>query len=338
MLSWSETSPSVNHLYNNVCRSKREYVQGCGSASGAHFETFLWRAQHDLPWAVKFQRAHRLSNDLNWFRLECVHAKRSRYKRDMRTTVFGIAIDVVSLAMAAERIVMWLYEDAIGRVVITPNLDHAVQFGKNPALRHAYEKAALVVADGAPLVWASRLGGGAELPERVAGSDLAPLVLKLGASRGVSVFLLGAGPGVAERARAQIETIYPGVQVIGVESPPFGFEKDLAYCRALAQRLSALRPQLLLVGLGAPKQELWATEYAGQLGAKVILCVGATIDFLAGEIPRAPLWMQRRGLEWLYRASTQPGRLVPRYARNAWYLPGLLWQQSQSAKGSPQKR
>lgn len=239
-----------------------------------------------------------------------------------------MSVDVLRAQEAAERILTWFAESTIGRVVVTPNLDHAVQFRTHAGLRRAYAKAALVLADGAPLVWASRLGGDLRLPERVTGSDLTPTLLRLGASRGVTVFLLGAGPGVGERARAEILRRWPGIQVLGVESPPFGFEKDPEYCQALAARIAAVGPQLLIVGLGAPKQELWATEYADQLGAKVILCVGATIDFLAGEVVRAPLWMQKCGLEWLYRASTDPARLVPRYARNAWSLPGLLLRQA----------
>ena len=201
--------------------------------------------------------------------------------------------------------------------------------------------ASLVRADGAPVVWAARLLRKA-LPERVAGSDLTPAILRrasLGRRPGqmprrpLRLFLLGAGPGVGERARKNIEQCWPGVNVTGVYSPPLGFEKSPEENRRILAAVATAKPDLLIVGLGAPKQELWVRQYAEQIDAKVALCVGATIDFLAGERRRAPAWMQRSGLEWLHRLASEPQRLASRDLRDALIFPRLVWQDWRSAGG-----
>jgi N-acetylglucosaminyldiphosphoundecaprenol N-acetyl-beta-D-mannosaminyltransferase len=243
------------------------------------------------------------------------------------TRVLGIDIDVVNMQVAVERILTWVREAAPCRYVVTPNLDHAVLYRSSAALRSAYSGAALVVADGAPLVWASRLSV-KPLPERVTGSDLTP-ALFAAAQRtdGLRVFLLGAGPGIAERAASRIEADYPSVRVVGTYSPPPGFEHDTEECGRILERIDAAKAQVLVVGLGAPKQELWVHAHADRLPVSVALCAGATIDFLAGERSRAPRWMQRMGLEWVYRAASDPRRLIPRYSRDAFSLPFLLLSQ-----------
>jgi N-acetylglucosaminyldiphosphoundecaprenol N-acetyl-beta-D-mannosaminyltransferase len=209
---------------------------------------------------------------------------------------------------------------------VTPNVDHAVLFQTNDRLRSAYASAALVLADGAPVVLASRILG-RELPERVAGSDLVPaLFARANAEFPLKVFLLGAAPGVADRAAAAIERRWPCITVVGTLSPPLGFERDADENERILATVAAAAPDVVLVGLGAPKQELWVHAYADRLQAKVALCIGATIDFLAGEKRRAPLWMRRVGLEWLHRLSTEPRRLAMRYLRDAWIFPQLVWR------------
>ncbi len=239
-----------------------------------------------------------------------------------KRSLFGFRFDKCTLPEAVELILDLIDADECGHYIVTPNLDHAVLLHNQPELADVYTSAALVVADGFPIIWASKWLGEA-LPERVAGSDLVPAVLKA-ARRRMSVYLLGAPPGVAQKAAANIERAYPKVQVVGVQSPPVGFEKKPHSNEEAVAAVARTRPDVLVLGLGAPKQELWAHRERGRLQAKVILCAGATIDFLAGERRRAPGWSQRYGLEWAFRALSEPRRLIPRYARDAVTFPKLL--------------
>jgi N-acetylglucosaminyldiphosphoundecaprenol N-acetyl-beta-D-mannosaminyltransferase len=132
---------------------------------------------------------------------------------------------------------------------------------------------------------------------------------------------------VSERAARRIAVAWPSVDVVGCYSPPPGFEGDAAETAKILGLVASAAPDVLIVGLGAPKQELWVHRHHGQLQAKVALCVGATIDFLAGEKSRSPVWMRRAGLEWAHRMLTEPRRLAGRYARDAWVFPGLVWRE-----------
>lgn len=241
--------------------------------------------------------------------------------------LFGMQIHRLTLDQAAKQVLTWASSESQGacKYVVTPNVDHAVMFQERPDLRAAYSDASLVLADGAPIVAAARLLGRA-LPERVAGSDLAPRLFDLAQSDGapLTVFLLGAAPGVAARAAKRIEAHWPRVRVVGVSSPPLGFDNDPAICDALLAEVAAAKPDVLLLGLGAPKQELWIHKHAPRIQAKTALCIGATIDFLAGERQRAPRWMQQTGTEWLHRLASEPKRLAKRYARDARIFPMLV--------------
>jgi N-acetylglucosaminyldiphosphoundecaprenol N-acetyl-beta-D-mannosaminyltransferase len=247
--------------------------------------------------------------------------------------LFGMTIDRLDLAQATERVVEWALDGSASgpcRYVVTPNVDHAVMYQHDSRLREAYREASMVVADGAPLIAVSRLLR-KPLPERVAGSDLTPAALAAASAVAVKsgrllrLFLLGAGPGVADRAAKRIGERWPGVETVGVYCPPLGFEKDDAENERILAAVAAAKPDLLLVGLGAPKQELWVHRFHGRLAARVALCAGATIDFLAGEKQRSPRWMQRAGLEWAHRLASEPRRLAKRYARDAWIFPQLVW-------------
>ncbi len=249
--------------------------------------------------------------------------------------LLGIAVDPLDLGAAVERVLGWAAQDRGPecRFVVTPNVNHLVMLERHAGLREAYRHAALVVVDGAPLVWSARLLG-SPLPGRVAGSDLVPSLLAAAGRRGpLSVYLLGAAPGVGERAAANIGVQYPGVRVVGTYSPPLGFQDDPAENSAILARIAAAAPDVLVLGLGAPKQEVWADQHRGAIAAKVALCVGATIDFLAGVQPRAPVWMRRTGLEWAFRVGQEPRRLAGRYLRDGARFPGLVlraWQRSRA--------
>ena len=226
--------------------------------------------------------------------------------------------------------------DRLCRYVVTPNLDHAIQFAKDDALQDAYRCASLVVADGWPLVAASRAFA-EPLPERIPGSDLVPGLFRyLHQNRcGGTIFLLGAAPGVAEVAARRIEEEWPGVMVVGTCSPPIGFECNPIECQHIVKQINDCNPDILVVGLGAPKQELWLRRFHRDLSVGVAIAGGATIDFLAGRQIRAPRWIRKLQMEWSYRWITDPKRLTGRYVRNACSLPGLVikeWKTSRHRK------
>mgnify|MGYP003867176481 CR=1 FL=1 len=237
-------------------------------------------------------------------------------------------IDRLTLGDAVTRLSSWLADSPRPcRYVVTPNVDHAVLVQHHEGLRAAYQDASLVVADGMPVVWASRLLR-RPLPERVTGSDLVPaLYTSASNERPLRTYLLGAMPGVAERAAKNIAQRWPTVEVVGTYSPPFGFEHDAAENERILEKIAAVRPDVLIVGVGAPKQELWVHANRDRIDASLAICAGATIDFLAGEKRRAPGWMRRTGLEWLHRCATEPRRLLKRYLRDAAVFPGLLWRE-----------
>ncbi|MCX7396071.1 MAG: WecB/TagA/CpsF family glycosyltransferase [Planctomycetales bacterium] len=253
-----------------------------------------------------------------------------------RVSVFGIDIDRVTLDTAASRLTDWVERgDRTCRYVVTPNLDHVLLYQKNSALRQAYAKASLVVADGWPIVTASRMSG-KPLPERVAGSDLVPGVFSEIERRGEtrSVFLLGAAPGVADAAAAVIHSRWSNVNVIATYSPPLGFEHDPKETLKITNLINEKSPDVLVVGFGAPKQEVWLQRYHQQLNVSVALAGGATIDFLAGRQTRAPKWVRKLRLEWSHRLLTNPRRLAARYVRNAFSLPRLIIQEHLSQNAS----
>ncbi|MGI9484719.1 MAG: WecB/TagA/CpsF family glycosyltransferase [Geminicoccaceae bacterium] len=248
-----------------------------------------------------------------------------------RVDLFGVTIDAVSMDEAVRQVMSWIDEPfGTCRYVVTPNADHTVMLQEHEGLRDAYLDADMVLADGFPVILASRLLG-RRLPERVAGSDLVPaLFTAADQKRSLRTFLLGAAPGVADRAAERIETTWAGVEIVDTYSPPFGFEHDDVEQERILTRVRDANPDILVVGLGAPKQEVWVHKQRGEIKAPVVLCVGATIDFLAGERSRAPRWLQRIHLEWFYRMMGEPRRLFWRYARDAWVFPQLVWREWRS--------
>ena len=246
--------------------------------------------------------------------------------------LFGMQVSRNTMQQTVGTILEWCREPRreAARFIVTPNVDHAVLFQRRADVRAAYREASLVLADGAPLVWAARLLN-QPLPERVAGSDLVPQLFAF-AEVPLRVFLLGAEPGVAELAALRISHQCPNVRVVGTYSPPIGFENDFAENARIYQVVAEAAPDLLVVGFGAPKQEIWVHRHHHKLHAKVIICAGATIDFLAGHRRRSPVWMRRIGLEWLHRLCTEPRRLASRYLRDAWIFPQLIWRQWRGAR------
>lgn len=249
---------------------------------------------------------------------------------EKKINIFGVTINPLSMKEAVYYLSTWIkYAENNCKYVVTPNVNCVVLLSKNAAYRDAFEHASMVVADGKPVVLAARMFG-EKIPGTVTGSDLVPAIFQHfhdEAQQELKVYLLGALSGVAEKAALNIEQTYQHVKVTGYYSPPFGFENDSAECERICQKIAASNADFLLIGLGAPKQATWVKQYASKLPVKIAICAGATIDFLAGNKPRAPKWMSRIGIEWLYRMLSEPKRLVKRYASDALVFPRLLWKE-----------
>jgi N-acetylglucosaminyldiphosphoundecaprenol N-acetyl-beta-D-mannosaminyltransferase len=196
--------------------------------------------------------------------------------------------------------------------IVTPNTDHVVRYHRDPEFRRAVDGAWMRLADGMPVVWASRLLRN-PLPERVAGSDLLPELCELAARQGYSVFLLGGREGVARRAAEILKNRFRGLKVAGTYTPVEGFAQDLQDQEAALEAVNRVVPDILFVGVGSPAQELWVWRNWDRLRVRVAVCCGAALDYAAGTKPRAPHWMRRAGLEWLWRLVHEPRRLWRRY-------------------------
>lgn len=201
---------------------------------------------------------------------------------------------------------------------VTANLNYGMLCSKHPRLQAFTKRATLVLCDGMPIFWRSKLSQ-KPLPERVAGSDLIYLLSERCAAKKYRVYFYGAAEGVADAAATQLKKRYPGLIVAGVQCPPFHDSSSTAIQDQVA-RIKQARPDVLFVALGQPKGEYWIEDHLDELGVPLAIQLGASFDFVAGQAKRAPKWMQQTGLEWLYRAVKDPRRLVPRYWSNFVYL------------------
>lgn len=209
--------------------------------------------------------------------------------------------------------------------VVTPNVDHIVQVERGGELSKAYKEADLVLTDGKPLLWIAKWYG-TPIKEKISGSDLFPRLCDLAANRNYRMFFLGGAEGVAMKAASNLKVRYPGLQVSGTYSPPYGFEQDVCELEKIEQMIRNLNPQILVVGLGCPKQELFILHNRKNLNVPVSLGLGASLDFEAGNIKRAPRWMSECGLEWLYRIVQDPKRLIKRYLIDDRKIFSLAWK------------
>ncbi len=196
--------------------------------------------------------------------------------------------------------------------VVTPNVDHIVKLEDDREFVEVYKEADLILTDGMPLIWISKLKKN-PIIEKISGSDLFPEVCKLASKKGYKIFLLGAAEGVAAKAAENLISKYDKLNIVGTYSPSYGFEKDQLEIKKIIGMVNEANPDILAVGLGAPKQEKFLYMYRKQLNVPVSLAIGASIDFEAGNIKRAPEWMQRSGLEWAYRLGKEPKRMFKRY-------------------------
>ena len=239
-----------------------------------------------------------------------------------RREVLGIEFDAVNLEAAVDRVLTLAQTPGVD-LVLTPNVDHVVRAGRDPGFMTVCRAGSLVVADGLPVVWASRLLG-RPLPERVAGSDLMPRSAVAAARQGLRYYLLGGAPGDADRAAAVLATTAGADGCCGIDCPPLGFEQDPDYVAAMVARINAAAPNILYVGLGSPKQERLMMHLRDELATPVMMAVGVTFSFVAGTVKRAPRPFQRLGLEWFWRLACEPRRLWRRYADNLAVFPWLV--------------
>jgi N-acetylglucosaminyldiphosphoundecaprenol N-acetyl-beta-D-mannosaminyltransferase len=226
--------------------------------------------------------------------------------------IAGVRIDNHSFDSVVGSIVDHASNGRLAGYVVTPNAHHVVMFQKDARFRRIYEGALLSVPDGVPLLWAARLLG--ERPRgRVNGTDLFEALCAEAARCGLRVFLLGGRPGAAAAAAARLRERHQALEVCGTYAPPYGFENDPQECAAIVALINAARPHLLFVGLGAPKQEYWMHATCPELQVPVSLGIGVSFEFVGGVVRRAPVWMQRTGLEWFFRLVCEPRRLWRRY-------------------------
>jgi N-acetylglucosaminyldiphosphoundecaprenol N-acetyl-beta-D-mannosaminyltransferase len=231
---------------------------------------------------------------------------------DARRIELGpVPIDAVTREAALDRVEQ-LVRSRAGGAVFTPNVDHVVLAHEQERFRDAYARASLSLVDGMPLLWTARLFG-TPLPEKVSGSDFVQPLLERAADRGWRVYFLGGAPGVGELARERVLERLPALRVVGVDAPRIDLDETPEAREPVLARIRASKAEIVLVALGAPKQEIWIDEVRSALAPAVLLGVGASLDFLAGTLPRAPRWMSEAGLEWLYRLGREPRRLWRRY-------------------------
>lgn len=240
-----------------------------------------------------------------------------RSSRPQRVTIGELPVDVVDLEGALDEIER-LLRAGQGGTVFTPNVDHVVLGEQNLRFRAAYTAASLSLVDGMPVLWASRLLGW-PLPCKISGSDLVRPLLARAAKNGHRVYFLGGDPGVAALAKSTLERELPGLQIVGIDDPRIDVDH---VSEEMLQRIRDAKPDLVLVALGAPKQELFSHEQREALKPAVLIGIGASLDFIAGVRQRAPAWISSVGLEWLYRLGQEPRRLAGRYLLRD---PQFLW-------------
>ncbi|GAA2391129.1 WecB/TagA/CpsF family glycosyltransferase [Dactylosporangium salmoneum] len=241
------------------------------------------------------------------------------YTHTRRVPVGDLAVDPLTEGEVVARVLAAL-DEGRGGWIVTPNVDILRQVARDAALRATLGGADLVVADGAPLIWAARLAGRA-LPARVPGSDLIWSLSRGLAHRRGRVFVLGGAPSTdgepdgAHRAAARLADAFPGLRIAGAHCPPFGFDRSPRALRSVCARVIKAQPQMVYVGIGFPRQEHLIARLRDHLPGTWFLGCGAAVNFVAGDIRRARPALQRAGLEWLDRLAREPRRLARRYLR-----------------------
>jgi N-acetylglucosaminyldiphosphoundecaprenol N-acetyl-beta-D-mannosaminyltransferase len=251
--------------------------------------------------------------------------------------IAGTGISNITLPETITLFGEWIRTGQKKRVCVTP-VNCVVWAASDPVLQHIYNSADLVLCDGVPLIWASRFLGGARLRGRVTGLDLLPEFVRYCHENGHSMFFLGGSDITLQHVHNQLAASYPGIRVTGIFSPPYRQSFTKEENAEMVRLINAARPDILWVSLTAPKQDFWIAQVFEQLDVKIAIGIGGALEVLAGDISRAPRWMQKNGLEWLYRFLKEPKRLFRRYFIGApGIVPLLIRQKSQKSKVKSQK-
>jgi len=230
-----------------------------------------------------------------------------------RSNILGVGVSAINIAVAMQVMDQWIEARTPNYVCVT-GVHGVMESQSDPALRQIHNKAGLVTPDGMPLVWLSRVMGQHDV-DRVYGPDLMLAYCQHSVEKGYRHFLYGSSPAVLAQLESNLRRQFPGIMIVGVISPPFRAltaEED----QATVDEINGAAPDIVWVGLSTPKQELWMAAHVKRLDAPVLVGVGAAFDFHAGSKQQAPYWMQRSGLEWLFRLVTEPRRLWRRYLYN----------------------
>jgi N-acetylglucosaminyldiphosphoundecaprenol N-acetyl-beta-D-mannosaminyltransferase len=241
-----------------------------------------------------------------------------------RTNILGVGVSALTMPLALAQIAGWVERGERQYVCVT-GVHGVIESQRDPSLRAIHNQAGLVTPDGMPLVWLSRRLGHPDV-QRVYGPDLLLAACEYGQTLGWRHYFYGAAPGTASLLAERLQARYPGMAVAGVHSPPF---RALSAAEEQAEReqINAARADILWVGMSTPKQERWMAAHLGPISVPVMIGVGAAFDFHAGLKKQAPIWMQRGGLEWLFRLLSEPKRLGPRYLVNNPLFAALVFLQ-----------
>lgn len=251
-------------------------------------------------------------------------SERGKVENGALTDVLGIGVDAVSLDDAVRRIEGWI-EGRDRRYVCLCNVHTVMQARRRADVRQALRDADMVTPDGMPLVWLSHMAGHRHTT-RVYGPDLLLACMERSAARGHRHYFHGGAPGVSERLAATMGERFPGARIVGNSGAAYGTVEELCSEEAIAA-IDGSGADVVWIGLGSPKQDLWMWRMRSRLRAPVLVGVGAAFDFETGRVRQAPVWMQRAGLEWGFRLSQEPGRLWRRYlVDNPWFVYELLCQ------------
>jgi N-acetylglucosaminyldiphosphoundecaprenol N-acetyl-beta-D-mannosaminyltransferase len=224
--------------------------------------------------------------------------------------ILGVHVNAISMGDAIQAVDSWICSRNPHYICVTPA--HSVmECYDHPDLRIIYNHSGLTTPDGMAIVWLLRAKG-FRFVERVYGPDLMLAVCEQGVEKGYRHYFYGGAPGIGEKLAVVLQHQFPGLQVVGVDSPPF---RKLTAEEGVAEqsRIRAAHPDIVWVGIGSPRQEIWMSENVNQLNVPVLVGVGAAFDFLSGNKRQAPAWVQRSGLEWFYRLVSEPRRLWRRY-------------------------
>lgn len=209
--------------------------------------------------------------------------------------------------------------------VVAVNIDVIMKMEKDQYLRMISNKANLTLVDGKPLMWIANLYR-RPIKEKISGSDLVPRLCKMAAKKGYRIFIIGGAEGVAKKAKKNLRKKYHDIKIVGTYAPPIGFEKNEIELQNINEMISKVYPDIVIACFGCPKQEKWIFENYKKYNGTVSICAGATVDFLAGNMKRAPKWMSDHGLEWFYRFLQEPKRLFKRYFCDDLKIIKLIWK------------